>query len=104
MGGAIRHHGVAVADAAGDVAIAGQRGGRLLWTECIERRLILVAGYGADLAGRAGLPHPPDLQAGSPGFAARPGRSGVAAGTDSASRAFRSLPALRSRYAGLAAR
>src|SRR6267154_2999157 len=97
MGGAIRHHGIAVADAAGDVAIAGQRSGGLLRTECIERGLILVAGHGADLIGRTGLPHPPDLQAGTPGFAPWSGRSGFAAG------AHWALRTLQSRNAGFAA-
>jgi hypothetical protein len=98
MGGAIRHHGIAVADAAGDVAIAGQRGGGLLWTECVERGLILVAGHGADLIGRTGLPHPPDLQA---GLAPWSGRPGFAPG---AHRALRALQSLRSRNADLAAK
>ena len=100
MGGAIRHHGIAVADAAGDVAIAGQRSGGLLRTECIERCLILVAGHGTHLIGRTGLPHPPDLQAGTPGFAPWSGRSGFAAG---AHRALRALRTLQSRNAGFAA-
>src|SRR5260370_12922550 len=103
---AIGHHGVAVADAAGDVAIAGQRGGSLLWAECVERGLILVAGYHADLTGRAGLPHPPDLQAGSPRFAPRSRRSGFATRAGGALPAVRSLHALwalRSRNARLAA-
>ena len=99
MRGAIRHHGVTVADAAGDIAIAGQRGGGLLWTDCIERSLILVAGYRADLTGRTGLPHPPDLQAGNPRFASASGRPGFAARAGRALRAFGSLHPWRALWA-----
>src|ERR1700722_16565605 len=107
---AIRHHGVAVANAAGDVAIAGQRGGGLLRTGCIERGLVLVAGHRADLTGRARLPHAPDLHAGSPRLAPRSARSGIAARAGRALGAFRSLHTLRALWAlwsgnaGLAAR
>src|SRR5260370_3890253 len=90
---AIGHHGVAVADAAGDVAIAGQRGGSLLWAECVERGLILVAGYRADLTGRAGLPHPPDLQAGTPRLAPRSRRSAFATRAGRGPPAGHALPA-----------
>src|ERR1700692_201511 len=86
---AIRHHGVAVADAAGHVAVAGERRGGLLRTDRIERRLILLAGDGADLTGRAGLPHAPDLQARNPRFGPRSGRSGFAARAHRAQGAFR---------------
>src|ERR1700676_5446345 len=95
MRGAIRHHGITVADATGDIALAGQRGRGLLWTGSIERSLVLVAGHGADLTGRAGLPHPPDLHAGRARFASGSGRSGFAARAGRSLRALRSLHALR---------
>src|ERR1700730_9749592 len=107
MRGAIRHHGITVADATGDIALAGQRGRGLLWTGSIERSLVLVAGHGADLTRRAGLPHPPDLQAGNARLAPGSGRSGFAARAGRALGAFRSLHALgalRSGNARLAAR
>src|ERR1700730_18113746 len=100
---AIRHHGVAVADAAGDAAFTGRRGGSLLRTECVERSLILVAGYRADLTGRTGLPHPPDLQPGRPRFAPRSRRSGCATRAGNALGALRPLQTLRAGNAGLAA-
>src|SRR5580700_6968838 len=98
---AIRHHGVAVADAAGDIAVARQGGGGLLRTGGVERRLVRLAGYRADLTRRAGLPHPPDLHAGTPRFATR---ARLAARTRSALRSGHALRALRSGQAGLAAR
>src|ERR1700722_15475605 len=103
MRGSIRHHGVAVADAAGHDAIAGQRRRPLLRTDRVERGLVLVAGHRANLAGRAGLPHPPDLE---PRVTPRSWRAGFAARARGAWRplcTLHSLRTLRSGKAGLAA-
>ncbi len=112
MRGAICHHGVAVADAAGHAAIAGQRRGRLLRTDRVERRLVLVAGHCANLAGRACLPHPPDLEPRNSRFTSWSRRAGFAARARRALRprcalhprcALRPLRTLRSGQARLAA-
>src|SRR5580692_7097512 len=100
---AIRHHGVAVADAAGDIAVARQGGGGLLGTGGIERRLVRLAGHRADLTRRAGLPHPPDLHAGRPRFGARARLAARTGGARRSLDALWALRALRSAKAGLAA-